>query len=199
MQSGSRGLILWCTRKKYIHVEDQDNPKIEGDWKRKSNSKWDTCHHWHRKMLGHNMEWRKYFNEKAESIKNVQTDNAKIQEQQWSDISVKDLQTALKQSRKWKSAGIDQVSRLNALCKGYCIRDTVKNPKYSPAWLSEGITYLLPKTNDTVNPNNCRPIIWLSTTYKLPTLVITERMHVFMEANDLFPIKQKGCKRESYE
>ena len=189
MQSGSRGLILRCTRKKYIHIEDQDNPKIEGDWKRKSNSKWDTCHQWHRKMLGHSMEWRKYFNEKAESIKNVQTDNAKIQEQKWSDISVKDLQTALKQSQK--SAGIEQVSHywLSALYKGYYIRDTVKNPKYSPAWLSEGTTYLLPKTNDTVNPKNCRPITWLSTTYKLPTLVITERMHVFMEANDLFPIE----------
>ena len=99
----------------------------------------------------------------------MQTDNAKIQEQKWSDISVKDLQTALKQSQK--SAGIEQVSHywLSALYKGYYIRDTVKNPKYSPAWLSEGITYLLPKTNDAVNPKNCRPITWLSTTYKLPT------------------------------
>ena len=39
----------------------------------------------------------------------------------------------------------------------------------------------------------------LSKTYKSPTLVTTERMHVFMEANDLFPIEQKGCRRESYE
>ena len=29
------------------------------------------------------------------------------------------------------------------------------------------------------------PKTWLSKTYKLPTLVTTERMHVFMEANDL--------------
>ena len=40
----------------------------------------------------------KDFNEKAEWIKNVQTDNANIQEQQWSDISVKELETALKKS-----------------------------------------------------------------------------------------------------
>ena len=33
----------------------------------------------------------KDFNEKAEWIKNVQTDNANIQEQQWSDISVEEL------------------------------------------------------------------------------------------------------------
>ena len=76
--------------------------------------------------------------------------------------------------------------------------DTIKNPEDSPAWLSVGITYLLPKTNDTVNPRNYRLIICLSTTYKLLTSIITERMYVFMETNDLFPIEQKGCRRGSY-
>ena len=38
----------------------------------------------------------KDFNEKTEWIRNVQNDNANIQEQQWSDNSVKELQTALK-------------------------------------------------------------------------------------------------------
>ena len=42
------------------------------------------------------------------------------------------------------------------------------------------------------------PITCLSTTYKLQTSVITERMNVFMMANDLFPIEQKGCKRGFY-
>ena len=52
----------------------------------------------------------KNFSENVESIKNVQTDNANIQEQQWSDISVEELQTALKTSHKWKSVKIDQVT-----------------------------------------------------------------------------------------
>ena len=113
----------------------------------------------------------KDFNEKAEWIKIVQADSANIQEQQWSDISVGELRTALKKCHKWKSAGIDQVSNywLNLLCKGHYILasllcDTVRNPEDSPASLSEGITYLLPKTNDTVNPKNYRPITCLSTT-----------------------------------
>ena len=42
------------------------------------------------------------------------------------------------------------------------LSDTSKNLEDSPAWLYEGITNLLPKTNDTVNPN--RPIICLSST-----------------------------------
>ena len=65
------------------------------------------------------------------------------------------------------------------------------NPEDSPAWLSEGITYLLPKTNDTVNPKNYRSITCLSTTYKLQTSILIERMYVFTETNGLFPIEQK--------
>ena len=76
--------------------------------------------------------------------------------------------------------------------------DTIKNPEDSPAWLSDGITYLLPKTNDTVNPKNYKPITCPSTNYKLLSSVITERMYVFMKTIDLFPIEQKGCKRGSY-
>ena len=51
----------------------------------------------------------------------MQIDNANIQEQQWSDISVAELQLALKKSNKWKSAGIYQVSNywLNSLRKGH--------------------------------------------------------------------------------
>ena len=105
--------------------------------------------------------WReeKDSNEKAEWIKKVQNDSANRQEQQCSDISAKELQTALKMSHKQKSAGINQVSNccLNSLCKGHYIlasllSGTIKNLEGSSAWLSEGITYLLPKSNDTVNP-----------------------------------------------
>ena len=151
------------------------------------------------------MDWKKGFNEKAEWIKNVQTDSAKIQEQQWSDISGKELQTPLKKFHKWKSAGIDQVSNywLNSLHKGYYIlasllSDTIKNMEDSLALLAEWVIYLLPKTNDTVNPKNYRPITCLSTTYKLLTLIITERMYLFMDANDFFCIEQKDCRKGSY-
>ena len=44
----------------------------------------------------------KDFNERAEWIKNVQTGNANIQEQQWSDVKVEELQTTLRQCHKWK-------------------------------------------------------------------------------------------------
>ena len=146
----------------------------------------------------------KDFIKNAEWIKNIQTDNANIQDQPWSESGVKELQTTVKKSHKWKSAGVDQVLDywLNSFYKGHFIlasplSDAIKNPEDSPAWLTEWITYLQPKANDTVNPKNYRPVTCVSTTYKLLTSIITERMYVFMETNDLFPIEQKGCRRGS--
>ena len=49
------------------------------------------------------------------------------------------------------------------------LSDEIKNPEDSPALLSEGIAYLLLKTNDIVNPKYYRPITCLSTTYRLLT------------------------------
>ena len=74
----------------------------------------------------------------------------------------------------------------------------METPENAPDWLSEGITYLLPKTKETKNPKNYRPITCLTTTYKLLTSILTERTYNFMESNELFPIEQKGCKRGSY-
>ena len=67
-----------------------------------------------------------------------------------------------------------------------------------PNWLTEGLTYLLPKTDDTKNPKNYRPITCLTTTYKILTSIITERMYNFLEINVILPQEQKGCKRNSY-
>ena len=65
-------------------------------------------------------------------------------------------------------------------------------------WLAEGTTYLLDKTTETTNAKNYRPITCLSTTYKILTSILTDRMYEFMEANKLFPLEQKGCKKGSY-
>ena len=40
-------------------------------------------------------------------------------------------------------------------------------------------------------------ITCLSTTYKLQTSVITDKIYVLMETNDLFPVDQKGYEEDS--
>ena len=76
--------------------------------------------------------------------------------------------------------------------------DCICNPETCPDWLRIGITYLLPKTEDTKNSKNYRPITCLPTTYKMLTSIITERVYNHLDENDLLPKEQKGCRKGSY-
>ena len=92
---------------------------------------------------------------------------------------------------------------ISSLFKGHeklvsLLPEIVEFPDKAPKWLSEGISYLSPKTKDTKNPKNYRPIICLTATYKLLTSILTERTYTFMENDKAFPLKQKGFKRGSY-
>ena len=147
----------------------------------------------------------KEFNHETEWIKNTEEVNKNKEQQEWKKITKEELELALKKSHKWKSPGIDKIPNfwLNSLSKGHqklaaLLSCVVETPENAPDWLSEGITYLLPKTKETKNPKNYRPITCLTTTYKLLTSILTERTYNFMESNELFPIEQKGCKRGSY-
>ena len=61
----------------------------------------------------------------------------------------------------------------------------ITDPKQIPTWLVNGITYLLPESDETNNPKNYRPITCL-TTMQPPV------------SQYLFLDEQKGCKRGSY-
>ena len=77
--------------------------------------------------------------------------------------------------------------------------DILKHPEKAPDWLTDGLTYyLLPKTEETKNPMNYRPITCLPTLYKILTSILTERTCTFLDGNELLPTEQKGCKRVSY-
>ena len=43
----------------------------------------------------------------------------------------------------------------------------VESSDNAPKWLSDGMIYLSPKTEDTKNPKNYRCVTCLTTTYKL--------------------------------
>ena len=68
---------------------------------------------------------------------------------------------------------------------------TMKNPKEIPEWLAKSTTYLLPKTSETNNSKNYRPITCLSATYKLFTSIITERTYSFQGEKEMLPCEQK--------
>jgi hypothetical protein len=66
----------------------------------------------------------------------------------------------------------------------------IEEPKKIPEWLTTGITYLLPKSEDTKEPNY-RPITCLSTMYKTLTEVIARRISSHLEEHNFLPAEQK--------
>ena len=60
-----------------------------------------------------------------------------------------------------------------------------------------GVTFLIPKNENTENPNNYRPVTCLPTMYKRITSVISRRIQKYMDDKNLIPKEQKGCYRGS--
>ena len=126
-------------------------------------------------------------------------------EQNWSDITVQEIEVAVKSFGNWKSPGTDAVQNfwlkhLTSLHKDLAAAFTVlvADPQQAPEWLTSGVTYLLPKNEQTNHPKNYRPITCLPTIYKALTSVLTNRIYDYLIYADLLPAEQKGCKRGSY-
>jgi hypothetical protein len=75
--------------------------------------------------------------------------------------------------KNWKAPGLDGIANIwiknlpiirEDLALAY--NDIVKHPEKCPEWLTRGTTYLLPKSEETRNPKNYRPITCLPTMYK---------------------------------
>lgn len=78
-----------------------------------------------------------------------------------------------------KPPSLEEVELANAYNKFF------KNQEQFPEWLSEGVTFLIPKTDDTENPKSYWPISCSTALYKVLTSIITERANIFLESNSL--------------
>ena len=66
-----------------------------------------------------------------------------------------------------------------------------------PEWLMAGVTFLIPKNENTENPKNYSPMTCLPTMYKLITSVISRHVQKYMANENLIQKEQKGCYRGS--
>ena len=150
-------------------------------------------------------EQNKKHNEKSTWIKQQEEQYKNVPNQNWCDISITETVTAIKKTSNWKAPGIDKISNfwikyLTSIHEDLRIayNDIMRNPNNCPEWLTQGTTFLLPKSTVTQNPNSYRPITCLPTTYKILTSIIAERMYAFLDENNLLPVEQKGCRKGSY-
>lgn len=106
----------------------------------------------------------------------------------YSVITEEDLQVAISKSHNWKTPGIDNIQ--NYWYKKFtcthtriakCLTEIVQNPEKMPHFLTKGITYLKPKSANTADPTQYRPITCLPTLYKILTSCITNKITNHLE------------------
>ena len=119
-------------------------------------------------------------------------------------ITVEDLTNVINSTHNWKAIGIDNIH--NYWYKKFtCVHaqltqqliNFIEQPETMPESLTQGITYMLPKNEDTKNPTKYRPITCLPTLYKILTSCIAEKVYKYCEENGIMTEQQKGCKKNA--
>ena len=159
--------------KKFYNSLRQPNPNVKkAPGKEKVENFWREIH-W--KKVSHNVEacWVK---DQCQQTPNMER----------SPICEKDVAEALTTTLNWKAPGRYQIpnfwlKQLTATHKH--VAETLNKlieEDSIPEWLTVGVTYLIPKNENTGSPKNYRPVTCLPTTYKLITSIINRRMQKCM-------------------
>jgi len=97
----------------------------------------------------------------------------------WMPKQIMEIASYLSTAYNWKSPRSDQIQNywLKAFpaTHRYITKNfnaIIKEPEKAPEWLTTGITYLIPKSGDSKEVRNYRPITCLTTTYKTLTGII---------------------------
>ena len=100
------------------------------------------------------METEKDYNDEAEWIKQKEERCKGLEQQEWDEIKV-DVKEALRKAQKWKSPGIAKIpnfwlNNFDSIHENMtsCFNKAITNPEINPQWFTQGVTYLLPKSND---------------------------------------------------
>ena len=137
-------------------------------------------------------EDEKHHNEVADWIREQEELNQNSPEQEWQAIEKDDVTSAIMKTSNWKSPGQDKIPNFwlkTFTCShediAHCYSNILHKPGESPLWLTNGVTYLLPKTEETTKPKNYRPITCLPTLYKILTSIIADRTYKYLDENEL--------------
>ena len=131
--------------------------------------------------------------------------NQNLLEQEWRAIEeeekiymqLRKQTTGNHQANKIPNFWLKNTSSLHEdLARSYS--NILQKPEECPSLLTDGVTYLLPKSEKTTKPKNYRPITCLPTLYKILTSIIADRTYKHLEKNESLPAEQKGCKKGSY-
>lgn len=114
-------------------------------------------------------------------------------------IKREDVTEAIKKTQNWKSPGIDHIhnfwlKRFNKVHVKLAelLDQAITNPSTIPDFMTEGVTYLLPKSSPpSKDPSKYRPITFLLTS------IISTKIYNHLEKFKIFSEEQKGCRKNS--
>ena len=112
------------------------------------------------------------------------------------------LRRKINEYHNFKAPGTDKIpnfwlKKLTALHPHYLLAFTriIKREEETPEWLTTGMTTLIPKSEETKQPDKYRPICCLTTTYKWLTGIIGDAIYDHLEHGNYLENEQKGCVR----
>ena len=143
-------------------------------------------------------------NRDAEWLNDVKDELSQCLAQEDVKISEVDMRRQLKKVANWKGPGPDGVQgcwlKSFTTLHGRVVLqlNEVLESDSVPQWMARGRTILCPKDPTTANAvENFRPITCLSLMWKLFSGVLSEKIYDHLEAEQLFPEEQKGCRTGS--
>ena len=119
-------------------------------------------------------------------------------------ITVEELKNTIKKTHNWKGPGTDSIhnywyKQLISIHKPLAdaINEILHQPAKTPSFLTEGITYIKPKCQQTQDPSNYRPITCLPTLYKIITAILTHKIDTHLQVHNILTEEQKGCRKKN--
>lgn len=116
------------------------------------------------------------------------------------DITSKSVLEAIEKLQNWKAPGPDQIhnfwlKRFRSIHSYLALYFTqfLQRPQSTPAFLTQGVTYLLPKGQRSQDPAMYRPITCLCTMYKTLTSCISTAVYQYLQEGNILADEQKGC------
>ena len=143
-------------------------------------------------------------NESAEWLKQVEQEMKRVKKDSNISITKEDVSSKIRKMPNWKSPGLDGIQgywlkRFTSLHEMLAkeLNQCLVTGKV-PAWMVEGRTVLIQKDPNKGNAvGNYRPIACLNLLRKLLTAIISDKLYLHLETQDLLPEEQKGCRKGS--
>ncbi|XP_028163341.1 uncharacterized protein LOC114354934, partial [Ostrinia furnacalis] len=143
-------------------------------------------------------------NSNAEWIKLESDENGCLPQMEFDSISIETLLKVINKTHNWKAPGTDNIQ--NYWYKKFTnthpsllkhINDFIRNPDSMPPYITQGLTYMIPKSAEHHDPSKYRPITCLQTIYKILTSCLTEIIYGHVVDHNILAEEQKGCRRSS--